>query len=90
MLINTQIFRQLFNFYFFNIFRKFKYFTKKVVFLIKNKTILPFEASYIDSKLRKAIFTINTLKFLLTTNSANLFLLMILAYRIIGKALAIV
>ena len=73
-----------------NIFIKFKYLVGIIVFLISNKMIWVIQARYINPKLREAICTINTLIFPSSTILANFFLLMILTYKVVNKALVAV
>ena len=60
----------------------FKYSTLIVTFLVRNKVIQVFQTRYIDSRLRKMIYTINNLIFLFSNILTNFFLLIILIYQV--------
>ena len=51
----------------------FKYSTLIVTFLVRNKVIQVFQTRYIDSRLRKMIYTINNLIFLFSNILTNFF-----------------
>lgn len=56
-------------------FKKCKYFTKIIIFLVNNRVVLAFLVKYIDIKLRfrKIIYIIKTFILLFNTTLANFF-----------------